>query len=279
MTKRKDATVYRGQPWVYAVLAVGLVVVCGPFVWMVLSAFKSEREIYANPPTWIPENPTLANFTDLFSRMDVGTYLFNSVFIAVAATVGNVLFCSMVGYALAKIEFAGRRAVFGIVLTKMMIPGMVLALPTYVIVANLGLVDTYAGIILPGLAGPMGVFLMRQFIGGLPDDLMAAARVDGAGELRIFARIVLPLCRPAMATLGLLTFLGSWNSFIWPMYVAQSKEMYTLPVAIALLTKEAVNLQYGQLLAGSVTLVVPIIVVFVLFQRHFVQGIATTGLK
>lgn len=275
----KDRTVYKGQPWIYAVLSIGLVVVCAPFIWMVLSSFKTEKEIYANPPTWLPMKPTLANFVDLYERMDVGTYFTNSVLIAVVATAGNVLFCSMVGYALAKIDFAGRKVIFGMVLTKLMIPGMVLAMPTYVIVANLGLVDTYAGIILPGLAGPMGVFLMRQFIGGLPDDLMAAARVDGAGELKIFLRIVLPLCKPAMATLGLLTFLGSWNSFIWPMYVAQSKEMYTLPVAIALHAKEAVNTDYGQLLAGAVTLVVPIILVFVFFQRHFVQGIATTGLK
>ncbi|CAM5557442.1 sugar ABC transporter permease [Streptomyces spiroverticillatus] len=269
----------RGQRWVYVVLAAGLVVVCAPFVWMVLSSFKTEKEIYADPPTWFPETPGFDNFSILLDKLDIPQFLFNSVFVATVTTLGNLLFCSMLGYALAKIDYPGKKFIFGLVLSKLMIPGIALLVPTFVVVASLGLVDSYAGIILPGLAAPMGVFLMRQFIQGLPDDLIDAGRVDGAGEFRIFFRIILPLCRPALATLGLLTFLASWNSFLWPLVVAQSEDLYTLPVGVALYSLDHQNAEYGLLLAGASMLVLPIIAVFVYFQRHFVQGIATTGLK
>ncbi|MFI6819032.1 carbohydrate ABC transporter permease [Nonomuraea sp. NPDC050328] len=270
---------YRGQPWIYGVLVVGLVVVCLPFVWMVFSSFKPEGEIWRFPPTFLPERPTTANYADLLTQLDFGRLAFNSVLIALVSTAGNLLFCSMLGYALAKLDFPGKRLVFGLVMSKLMIPGMVLVIPTFVVVAALGLINTYAGIILPGLAGPMGVFMMRQFMLGLPDDLAEAARIDGAGEYRIFFRIFLPLCKPALATLGILTFLGSWNSFLWPLMVAQDKDLFTLPVGVALFAFDHQNTDYGVLLAGSTMLVLPVIAVFLFFQRHFVQGIATTGLK
>ncbi|MFD4834728.1 carbohydrate ABC transporter permease [Streptomyces uncialis] len=274
-----NAAPYQGQRWVYGVLAVGLAVVVAPFAWMIVSSFKNAQEIYASPPSWLPASPTTANYSALLDKLDIGRFFFNSVFVALATTLGNLLFCSMLGYALAKIEYPGKKIVFGLVMSKLMIPGMALLVPTFVVVAQLGLVDTYAGIILPGLAAPMGVFLMRQFILGLPDDLIDAGRVDGAGEFRIFFRIILPLCRPALATLGILSFLASWNSFLWPLVVAQSEDKYTLPVGVALFALDHQNQDYGLLLAGSTMLVLPIIAVFVYFQRHFVQGIATTGLK
>ncbi|NUR84601.1 MAG: carbohydrate ABC transporter permease [Nonomuraea sp.] len=270
---------YRGQPWIYGVLAAGLVVVTLPFLWMVFSSLKPEREIWRFPPTILPEHATLANYADLLAKLDLGRLALNSVVVAVTVTAGNLLFCSMLGYALAKLDFPGKRVVFGLVMSKLMIPGMVLVIPTFVVVAALGLINTYAGIILPGLAGPMGVFMMRQFMVGLPDDLSDAARVDGAGEFRIFFRIILPLCKPALATLAILTFLASWNNFLWPLMVAQDKDLFTLPVGVALFAFDHQNTDYGLLLAGSTMLVVPVVAVFVLFQRHFVQGIATTGLK
>jgi multiple sugar transport system permease protein len=261
------------------VLTVALVLVLAPFVWMVLGSFKDEGEIRRVPPTWWPESATLDNYTQLFARLDFGTYFTNSAIVAVVVTAGNLLFCSMLGYALAMLEFRGKRVLLTLVLGTLMIPGVVTFVPLFIIVANAGLIDSLPGLILPFLVTPFGVFLMRQFISGLPADLLDAGRVDGAGELGIFARIILPLCGPALATLGILTFLGSWNNFLWPLVVAQTEKNYTLPVALALYSTGQNNTQYGLLLAGACVVVLPLMLVFLLFQRHFVEGIATTGIK
>jgi multiple sugar transport system permease protein len=263
----------------YTILTAGLLVVIGPFVWMLLSSLKPEREIRRLPPTWWPETLTLENYEQLFTRMDFPRFFANSVIVAVAITAGNLLFCSMLGYALAKLRFPGRRALFAIVLGMLMVPGMVMFVPQFVLVSNLGLTNTYPGLIVPFVAGPFGVFLMRQFLLSIPDELVEAARVDGAGEFRIFARIVMPLARPALATLGILTFLSSWNSFLWPLVVATTEDKYTLPVALALFSVGQNRIDFGLMLAGSVVVVAPVLVVFVLLQRHFLRGIATTGLK
>jgi len=160
-----------------------------------------------------------------------------------------------------------------------MVPGMVTFVPLFVLVSRLEMTNTYAGLVVPFLAGAFGVFFMRQFIFSIPDELIESARIDGAGELRIFTRIVLPLCRPALATLGILTFLGSWNNFLWPLVVATTEDKYTLPVALALYSVGQNDTDYGLLLAGSVVVVLPVLIVFAILQRHFVRGIATTGLK
>lgn len=269
----------QARPWIYVVLGVGLVLMVTPFVWMLLGSFKSNGELRANPPTWWPQSATLDNFRELFTRLDFPQFFANSFVVATVVTVGNLVFCSMLGYAFAKIDFAGRTWLFRLVLATLMIPGMVTLVPLFVLVSNLGMVNTYFGLILPFLAGPFGVFLMRQFMQGLPDELIDAARVDGASELRIFWRVVLPLCKPALATLAILTFLGSWNNFLWPLVVASTEEMYTLPVALALYSVGQNSTNYGLLLAGAVVVLVPVLVVFLTMQRHFVQGLATTGLK
>ncbi|GIF62752.1 sugar ABC transporter permease [Asanoa ishikariensis] len=263
----------------YAVLTIGLIVVVGPFVWMALSSLKPEGEIRSVPPTWLPDTWTLDNFRDLFSRLDFPLFFFNSALVAVAVTAGNLLFCSLVGYALAKLRYPGKKVLFLAVLGMLMVPGMVTFVPQFVLVSNMGLTNSYAGLILPFLVGPFGVFLMRQFLQSIPDDLIEAARVDGAGEFRIFFRVVLPLCRPALATLGILTFLASWNNFLWPLVVASTEDKYTLPVALALYSIGQNRTDFGLLLAGAVVVVVPVLIVFLLLQRHFMRGIATTGLK
>ena len=265
--------------WAYLVLGLGLIVVASPFIWMLLSSVKSDGEIRRVPPTWWPETASLDNFRELFARMDFPQFFTNSVVVATAVTIGNLLFCSMLGYVLAKSEFAGRALLFRLVLGTLMIPGMVTLVPLFVLVANMGLVNTYWGLILPFLAGPFGVFLMRQFILGIPDELIDAARVDGASELRIFLQVVMPLCKPPLATLAILTFLGSWNNFLWPLVVATSEDKYTLPVALALYSVGQNQTQYGLLLAGAVVIVVPVLIVFLALQRYFVQGIAMTGIK
>ena len=268
-----------GQFWVYLAVTVALLLVITPFVWMVLGSFKSEGELRQVPPTWLPDAASLDNYTQLFARLDFATYFTNSVIVAVVVTAGNLLFCSMLGYALAMLNFPGKKALLLLVLATLMIPGVVTFVPLFVLVANAGLIDTLPGLILPFLAAPFGVFLMRQFISGLPPDLLDAGRVDGAGELRIFARIILPLCGPALATLGILTFLGSWNSFLWPLVVAQTEATYTLPVALALYSIGQNSTQYGLLLAGACVVVLPLLIVFLIFQRHVIEGIATTGIK
>jgi multiple sugar transport system permease protein len=275
---RRDRT-QLGAWWIYALLILGIVLLVGPFIWMVLGSFKTTGELRSVPPTWWPENPTLANYQDLFERQNFVRFFINSSVVALFVTAGNVIFCSMLGYALAKLHFPGKKILFAVVLATLMVPGVVTFMPLFVLVANMGLVNTHAGMILPFLAGAFGVFLMRQFIGGIPDELLDAARVDGAGEHYIFWRIVMPLCGPALATLTILTFLASWNSFLWPLVVATSQDMFTLPVAIAFLATGQTETNVALLMAGSVVVIMPVIVVFILLQRHFTQGIAMTGIK
>jgi multiple sugar transport system permease protein len=242
-----------GRWWLYVLLTIAVIAVAAPFIWMILGSFKSTTELRQSPPTWLPEHASLDNYTRLFSQLSFGRYFVNSAVVAAVVTAGNLLFCSMLGYALAMLNFRGKRVVF--------------------------VVDSLPGLILPFLVTPFGVFLMRQFILGLPRDLLDAGRVDGAGELRIFAQIILPLCGPALATLGILTFLGSWNNFLWPLVVAQTENTYTLPVALALYSKGQNSTEYGLLMAGATVVVVPILAVFLVFQRRFIEGIASTGIK
>ena len=268
-----------GAWWLYALLILGLLLLVGPFIWMILGSFKTTSELRQVPPTWLPEQWTTANYQQLFDRQNFLRFFFNSTVVAFFVTAGNVIFCSMLGYALAKLSFPGKRILFAVVLVTLMVPGVVTFMPLFVLVANLNLVNTHAGMILPFLAGAFGVFLMRQFISGIPDELLDAARVDGAGEHYIFWRIIMPLCGPALATLTILTFLGSWNSFLWPLVVATGEDMFTLPVAVAFLATGQTETNVALLMAGSVIVILPVIVVFILLQRHFTQGIATTGLK
>ncbi len=269
----------RANPFAYVILGLGLIVVTSPFLWMLLSSVKGGGEIRRIPPTWWPEAPTLDNFRDLFDRLNFPQFFTNSTLVAVAVTLGNLIFCSMLGYVLAKFNFAGKTLLFRLVLGTLMIPGMVTLVPLFVLVANMGLVNTYLGLILPFLAAPFGVFLMRQFFLALPDELIDAARVDGASETRIFVQVAMPLAKPALATLAILTFLGSWNNFLWPLVVATTEDKYTLPVALALYSTGQNQTDYGLLLAGAVVVVVPVLIVFLVLQRYFVQGVAMTGIK
>jgi multiple sugar transport system permease protein len=262
----------------YILLTLGLGVVVTPFGWALLSSFKPEQEIRRNPPTFLPSHPTLSGYRELFHRLDLFTVFANSVLVAVIIVLANMLFCSMVAYALTKLPFRAGGVVFGLIMVQMMVPAIVLMVPQFVVVANLGLVNTIFGIILPYLVMPLGIFLMRQFMAEIPDDLVHAARIDGAGEFRIFFRIVLPLCKPPLATLSLITFLAAWNNFLWPAVVAQTQDKYTLPVALAIFSNQEAT-HYGLLLAGAVVVVAPVIVLFLALQRFFVEGIASTGIK
>lgn len=268
-----------GRLLTYIVLVIGLLVWILPFAWMLLGSVKTQREILQRPPTWWPQQFTWDNFGAWFGQLNFGQFFGNSVVVALFTVLGNLVFCSMVGYALAKMDFPGKKALFVVVMVTLMVPGVVTFVPLFVMVSSLGLVDSYAALILPFVTTPLGVFLMRQFMLGIPDPLLEAARIDGAGELRIFARIVMPLCGPPLATLGILTFLASWNNFLWPLVAAQTEAKYTLPVALSLYSTGQNATDYGLLLAGSVLVIAPIILLFVFLQRYFIQGIASTGLK
>lgn len=277
--RRADKRVTPGRALTFTVLLVGLVVWILPFAWMLLGSVKTQREILQRPPTWWPQQFTWENFGAWFGQLNFGQFFGNSLFVALVTVAGNLVFCSMVGYALAKMDFPGKKALFLVVMLTLMVPGVVTFVPLFVMVSSLGLVDSYAALILPFVTTPLGVFLMRQFMLGIPDPLLEAARIDGAGELRIFARIVMPLCGPPLATLGILTFLASWNNFLWPLVAAQTEAKYTLPVALSLYSTGQNATDYGLLLAGSVLVIAPIILLFVFLQRYFIQGIASTGLK
>ncbi len=277
--RRADKRVTPGRALTFTVLLVGLVVWILPFAWMLLGSVKTQREILQRPPTWWPQQFTWENFGAWFGQLNFAQFFGNSLFVALVTVAGNLVFCSMVGYALAKMDFPGKKALFLVVMVTLMVPGVVTFVPLFVMVSSLGLVDSYAALILPFVTTPLGVFLMRQFMLGIPDPLLEAARIDGAGELRIFARIVMPLCGPPLATLGILTFLASWNNFLWPLVAAQTEAKYTLPVALSLYSTGQNATDYGLLLAGSVLVIAPIILLFVFLQRYFIQGIASTGLK
>ncbi|MBA2615665.1 MAG: carbohydrate ABC transporter permease [Actinobacteria bacterium] len=278
-TKKRPRGALAGRWWLYVLLLLGLLAVVGPFLWMFLASIKSQEELLRAPPTWVPESPSLSNYDRLFDRLDFPRYFWNSTFIAGMITLANLVFCSMVGYALAKLRFAGRDKIFLLVLGTLLVPGAVTLVPLFVLMSKLNLVDTPWAVILPVAAGPLGVFLMRQFMQEIPDDLLEAARVDGAGEVRIFTRIVIPLSVPALAALGIVTFLPAWNALLWPLVVLTGEENYTLPVALAIFARGQFQADYGLLMAGSVVLVVPVIIVFLLLQRRFTQSVAHTGLK
>jgi len=268
-----------GRALTYTVLSLGLLAWLMPFIWMALGSIKTQAEILARPPTFLPQQPTLEHFARWFNELGFWRYFTNSLVVALFTVLGNLIFCSMVGYALAKMEFRGKRILFVAVMTMLMVPGVVTFVPLFVMVARLGLLNTYPALILPFVTSPLGVFLMRQFMQGIPNELMEAARVDGAGEFRIFWQVVLPLCGPPLATLGILTFLGSWNNFLWPLVAGQNREMFTLPVALSLYSVGAHGVNHGLMLAGAVLVITPILLLFVFLQRYFIQGIATVGLK
>ena len=269
----------RAVPWAYIVLTAGLVLMIGPFLWMVLGSVKPAADFLQSTPTFLPSQATTDNYTRLFEQLDFPRYFFNSAVIALAVTVGTLIFCPMLGYALAKLRWHGKGLIMALVLATLMVPAGVTLIPNFILMSNLGLVNTYPGLILPFLAGPFGVFLMRQFMLGVPDELLEAARMDGANEFKVFWSVVMPIATPVLATLAILTFLGSWNSFMYPLVMAQEPAMYTLPVALATFATGQYQSDHGMLMAGSVMLVVPVLIVFILFQRWITEGIATTGLK
>ncbi|MBY0011174.1 carbohydrate ABC transporter permease [Paenibacillus typhae] len=258
-------------------LILGGLLMMVPFIWMIGSSFKPENEFTVIPPTLFPNHPTFNNYRDLFVKMDFLVYLKNTLIIVLCSFVGLFL-NAMAGYAFAKFDFPGKNKFFYIILATMMIPGQVTMIPTYLIINQMGLVNTMAGIVLPGLVGAFAIFLFRQFMTTIPIDLLEAARLDGAGELRIFFQLIVPIVKPVFAVQGILTFIGAWNSFLWPLIIANDERLYTLSVGLSLL-KGQYGTEFGLQMAGAAFMVIPIIIIFIFFQKHIIEGYTISGIK
>jgi alpha-1,4-digalacturonate transport system permease protein len=267
-----------GAVLTYATLIALTILVLAPVVWVILSSFKTQTELAQRPPSPLPESFAPTNYTEALSQFDFTVYLRNSVIVTVGATLLTLVINSMAAYALAKYNFRGRNLLFLVTLGTIMIPLQIILIPVYQVVAELGLVNTFWGLIIPPAATPTGVFLLRQYMLTIPDELIHAARIDGAGELRIFLRVVLPLARPALAVVTIFSVIWRWNDFVWPLIIAQSQDHYTLPVALARFNSELV-VPFNYILAMSVVSMTPVILIFLVAQRHIVRGIASTGLK
>jgi len=261
-----------------AALAVLALLTLAPLLWMVSASFMPSGQANSYPPPLLPHGATLANYVTLFTRLDLARAFANSLFVAVMATLISLVTNAMAGYAFAKLRFSGRDRVFQLLLAALVIPGQVAMLPLFLLLKSLGLVNTMAGVIVPFMATIFGIFMVRQYALGIPDELLDAARVDGAGELRIFATIVLPVLKPILATLAVFTFLSAWNDFLWPLIVLSDESRFTLPVALASLSGEHVQ-DTELMMAGSVLTVLPVLAVFLVLQRAYLRGVMMGSVK
>ncbi|HLK55601.1 MAG TPA: carbohydrate ABC transporter permease [Chthonomonadaceae bacterium] len=262
----------------YLVLTVGALVMALPFYYMLITSLKSMTEISQPTLDLLVRRPTLQPYRDLIDAGLVVRASWNSLIVSALLTGGSMLFCTLAGYAFAKHRFPGRDLLFLALLATMMIPGTVLLVPSFLLFRDFGWLDTWLPLIIPGLAGAFGVFLARQFIERIPDSLIESARLEGFSEWRIFASIILPLSKPLLATLGILTFLGSWNSFVGPLIILLDEKKFTLPLVVAMLQGRFPGKDNMQM-AGAMVSILPVLILFFLFQRQIVQSLATSGLK
>jgi len=261
------------------VLVFGAVWMLLPLVWMFSASLMPLSEVIKVPPVWFaPDKYSLDNYIYVWSQVGFARFFLNSSFVAVVTTVAQLLTSCMAGFAFARYSFPGRNAIFLVIISTMMIPFQVIMIPLFIMMARLHLVNTIWGMIVPALVSAYGIFMMRQFMQGVPKALLEAARIDGASEPYIFARIMLPLCKPAIAALAILTFLGSWDNFLWPLIVINSEQYWTLPVAMSRFTEQYLSQTHLQM-AGASIMFVPVLIVFLALQRNFIEGITLTGLK
>lgn len=264
-------------------MAAFAIVMTVPLFWMLETSFKPESEVMSATPNWIPAHPTFDNYKSLFSsehieEFPVVRWFLNSVGISLAATLLVLVVASSAAYAFSRLHFRGREPLFLLVLATMMVPGQVMLIPVFLIVQKLGLFNSYPGIVLPGLGGAFGVFLLRQFFLQLPVELEEAAFLDGAGYFTVFCRIIIPLSKPALATLAIFTFMASWNDFVWPLIITDDVSMRTLPVGLTIF-QGRYTLEYGLTMAAAAITTAPMIVAFLFFQKRITEGIALQGLK
>jgi multiple sugar transport system permease protein len=251
-----------------------------PLVWMVSTSFKEQFQVFTYPPELMPDPWTLKGYERIFTKSPIVSWLINSIFVATTIMVSQLLFSSLAAYAFARVRFPGRDIIFMAYLATMMIPGQVTLIPGYILIKYLGWIDTYFALTIPFLFGSaFGTFLLRQFFQTIPMELEDAARIDGAGYFNTYFRIILPLSKPALATLGVFVFLHFWNDFLWPLIVINTNELRTLPVGLAVISRSMFGTDWPALMGGAVISIVPILMIFFFAQRYFVQGITLTGLK
>lgn len=262
----------------YAAMTLLAAIALGPFLWTISTSLKNIDEVFVYPPKWLPSALKWSNYTSLWRAFPMDRWMFNSAYIVVLTVLGKLLLSSTAAYAFARLRFPGRDYIFYGFLTALMIPWEVTLIPGFVLMRQLGWIDTHLALIVPGLNDVFGIFLLRQFFLSLPRELEEAARIDGAGYFTVFRRVILPLSKPALAVVAVLGFMGVWNAFLWPLIMIDSTNKFTLPVGLQLL-----NSQHGTdwtiLMAGDVIGLIPVVIVYLAAQKHFVQGITMTGLK
>lgn len=263
---------------IYTFLFIGAISMAIPYAWMFVTSIKPIEEIQSYPPSFLVKNPTTLPYQDLFRLIPMWRYIWNSIFVAATVTIANIFFCSLAGYAFAKHRFWGRDKMFFMLLGSLMIPWQVNLISGFILMKKLGWLNSYNSLIIPVMAGVFGIFLCKQFIMSIPDDLIDAAKIDGCGEFTIYRLVILPLIKPVLATLAIFTFLQQWNNFIWPLIVINSSHMRTLPLALAVLNGQF-GTNFAMVMAGAVVATTPMLVVFLAFQKYFMKGIAMTGLK
>ncbi len=271
------------RPNPQSVIVNGLLVVAAglalfPLLWMVSVSFMTPGESNVFPPPLLPRHFTLGNFAELFRRQGMARFFLNSLGLATAATLLALTFNVMAGYAFAKLAFVGRERLFQVLLAALVIPGQVAMMPLFLMLKTMGLVNSYIGVLIPSVAGVFGIFLVRQYAQSIPSEMLEAARVDGAGEWRIFTAIVLPVLRPILVTLATFTFLATWNDFMWPLIVLTDNSLYTLPVALASLSREHVQ-DNELMMAGSVVTILPVLALFIALQRYYIRGLLAGSVK
>lgn len=267
-----------GTVVMYIFLIVGAIVCVAPFIWMILGSFKPNVEVMRIPPTFWPQNPSWANYRTVIETIPFFRYYLNSIIVGVTVTLLALFTSSIAGHILHHYQFPGRDLIFWGILATMMIPFQVIMIPLYKVAIDFNLPDTYWGLMLWGPISSFGIFMMRQFMHSVPRDLIDAARIDGAGPFRIYWQIVLPLIRPALASLAIFTFMNNWDSFLWPLIIVSKTEMRTLPIGLAMFIHQR-GVRYDLIMAASTMAIIPVIIAFLAGQRHFVKGITLTGFK
>lgn len=265
-----------GQAVIYTLLIVGGIVMVFPFVWMIATSLKPATEVFLGK--FLPEAPTLDNYAKVFVKVPFARWYLNSLIVASLVTLSVAFFDSLTGFALAKYEFRGKNVIFAFILSTLMVPTEMLIIPWFILSNSLNWVDTYWGIMFPGVMTAFGAFLMKQFMEGVPSELLDAARIDGLSEFGLFWRIAMPLVKPALAALCIFTFLGNWNAFLWPVIITEKMDMRTVPVGLSFFSGEAGS-AWELIMAGASMATIPVLIVFLFFQRQIIRGIALTGLK
>ena len=279
MSAKGPATQLR-RIFLYAILIIGVIISIFPLYWMVITSLQSRGETFVLPPHLFVTQPVWRNYLEVFEKTNFATGFLNSTFVTVVKTFFTLLFSAMGGFAFAKYDFPGRNPLFVFLLGTMMIPGVVTLIPIFMVIVSIGWVDTYQALIVPGLASAFGIFLMRQYMLTIPDELLAAARIDGAGDLRLFFQLALPMSVPPLITLAIFTFFANWNDLFWPIIIIRTASHYTLPLTIMLLrSRFPLNVDYSVIFAASFMATIPTLLVFFWLQRHFTGDVLSGALR